>query len=113
MAKVWLGLYGRPVAQGVLLAEKPFATCVKQLRLNKAQYLGGVTAKVQMGKPTDPLASLHKGYTHIVALVVEPEATTHGWKAGYYHVPFPAKETAERLGVKLPDPPAPAPKEPT
>jgi hypothetical protein len=113
MAKVWLGLYGRPVAQGVLLADKPFATCVKQLRLNKAQYLGGINAKVQMGKPTDALASLHRGYTHIVTLVVEPEASAHGWKAGYYHVPVPAKEAAERLGVKLPEAPAPAPKEAT
>jgi hypothetical protein len=113
MAKVWLGLYGRPVAQGVLLAEKPFATCVKQLRLNKAQYLGSVTAKVQMGRPTDPLASIHRGYTHIVTLVLEPEASAHGWKAGYYHVPVPPHEAAERLGVKFPAAPPPAPKEAT
>ncbi len=107
MAKVWLGLYGLPMSRGVLLAERPFSELAKQLRLNKRQYLGGINAKVQMGKPTDAAAFTHRGYTHIVVLVVEPEATTSGWKAGYYHVPFTAKETAERLGVRLPEPPPP------
>jgi hypothetical protein len=101
MAKVLLCQYGVPVAGAKPLAERPFADCVKKLRLVKTNHLGGVTAKVQFGNPQDAAANI-KGFSNVVVLVVEPEATASGWKAGYYLAPVPAKDAADRLGAKLP-----------
>ena len=44
----------------------------------------------------------------MIVLVVEPEASTNGWKPGYYLSAVPAREAAARLGKKLPPPPDPS-----
>jgi hypothetical protein len=84
-----------------VLAERPLADCVKALRVNKIQFLGAPTAKVQLGRPEDPLAAV-KGFAQVLVLVVEPEATAHGWKPGYYLAPVTPQQAAERLKAKLP-----------
>ena len=102
MAKIWLCRYGVPANQGALLGDKSFAECVKMLRVNKSNYLGGVTAPVQFGQPDDALAAQMKGFVQVIVLLPDVEAKAAGWKAGYYHAPVTPKEAADRLKLKLP-----------
>lgn len=106
MAKIWLCRYGVPAGKGVLLADKPFGECVRMLRVNKTNHLGGVTAPVQFGNPEDALAAKMKGFIQVVVFLPDIEAKAAGWKAGYYHAPVTPKEAADRFKLKLPAAPA-------
>jgi hypothetical protein len=108
MAKVYVCRYGLPLANGIGLGEVPMADCISKLKINKTNYLGNTTARVRFGSPDDALAKIIKGFGHVVVLVVEPEASAHGWTAGYYFSAVPSREAAARLGKKLPPPPDPA-----
>ncbi len=103
MARVWLLRFGQPVSAGTVLVDRPFPECVSKLKVNKTNFLGVAASKIQFGKPDDALAQM-KGFHHVVVMVLEPEASTNGWKPGYYLAPATAHDAAARLGVKLPAP---------
>src|SRR5258706_9239287 len=100
MAKVWLCKYGAAPTSGTMLADKPLAECIKQLRVIKPAYLGSVTAKKLFGRADDAIAD--KGLHHVVVLVSEAEGSAAGWKAGFYLAPVTLKDAVARLGVKMP-----------
>jgi hypothetical protein len=92
MAEIWFYEEGEP--QDEELDERPFEDCVALLELSADRYLGAEPTQAPAAE-----ARMTVGDSYLVVAVDDEEASTIGWRPGYYPSPLPPAEALQRLGI--------------
>jgi hypothetical protein len=97
MAKIWFVYEGRTRTVGDPAYELPLDTCIKQLGLDRHQWLSDLDDIPRFEEQVRGLGMI-AGYKHVVCEVGEDEATKGNWRAGFYRLEIETKEVIRRLG---------------
>ena len=94
MAEVWKWRDGDAPDRGLLLAERSIAECEAKLRLTEIDFWSDLNnppcLDTQYHPPAYPLGPPNlRDYRHVVVRIEGAEATTRGWKPGFYLSPVP------------------------
>ena len=95
MAQIWFLYDGPQPVSGGPAYRVAVAECIDKLDIFNSRYCSGLSQipTFHEGNTLGPLA----GYRHAVMKLDEEEATTFGWKAGYYRLALEPREVIARL----------------
>lgn len=97
MASVWLAAEGNSPTPGQLEPrwQLSLSDCEATLGLTIKNYLCDLSKGPQFG-PVDKLRGIRHP-RHVVVEISETEATSHGWKPGFYLAPVSVADAMKKL----------------